>query len=234
MVRSMKKTIVISLGGSLIVPDGGIDIAFLRKFRALIFAHVRRGVRFVIITGGGTVCRDYQNAIRALGNGSTEDLDWIGIRVSRLNAHLVRIMFGARAPQRFITDPTTIHPGAYKKYPLLIAGGEKPGQSTDVVAVKLALLFDAQEIINLSNIRYVYDRDPRKHKDAKPYNRMSWNELKKIVGSRWTPGANTPFDPRATSLAAKNKRTLFFLHGGDLKNLAQCLAGKKFDGTIVQ
>ncbi|MBI5798924.1 MAG: UMP kinase, partial [Candidatus Yonathbacteria bacterium] len=157
-MNKMKKTVVISLGGSLIVPDGGIDIGFLKKFRALILAHVRRGVRFVIITGGGTVCRDYQNALRDLGRRDATDLDWIGIRVSRLNAHLVRIMFGRRAPDRFITDATNVHPREYKKYPLLIAGGEKPGQSTDNVAVKLALFFGAHEIMNLSNIRYVYDR----------------------------------------------------------------------------
>lgn len=230
----MKKTVVISLGGSLIVPHGGIDISFLKKFRNLILTHVRQGVRFVIITGGGTVCRDYQHALRALGKSDSVDLDWIGIRISRLNAHLVRIMFGARAPDRFITDPTNVHPRAYKKYPLLIAGGERPGQSTDNVAVKLALLFGAQEIINLSNIRYVYDRDPRKHKDAKPYRSMSWEELKKIVGNTWTPGANVPFDPRATALAARHHRTLFFLHGADIKNLNRCLRAKPFDGTIVQ
>lgn len=230
----MKKTIVISLGGSLIVPHGGIDVSFLKKFRTLILRHVRRGVRFVIITGGGTVCRDYQNALRALGKNDAVDLDWIGIRVSRLNAHLVRIMFGDRAPDRFITDPTNVHPGAYKKYPLLIAGGERPGQSTDNVAVKLSLLFGAEKIINLSNIRYVYDRDPRKHKDAKPYGSMSWKELKKLVGHRWIPGANVPFDPRATALAAQHHRTLFFLHGGNIQNLDRCLRGHSFDGTIVQ
>ena len=51
------ETIIISLGGSLIVPDN-IDIDFLKDFKKLILSQVEKGKKFVIIT-----CNILQNPI---------------------------------------------------------------------------------------------------------------------------------------------------------------------------
>lgn len=48
----MEETIIISLGGSLIVPDQ-IDTNFLKDFKTLVLSNVAKGKKFVIITGGG-------------------------------------------------------------------------------------------------------------------------------------------------------------------------------------
>ena len=48
----MQKTFVISLGGSLIVPDS-YDVDFLKKFKSLIESYVKKSYKFVIICGGG-------------------------------------------------------------------------------------------------------------------------------------------------------------------------------------
>ncbi len=50
--------IIISLGGSLIVPDN-IDTKFLKEFKELILEHVKKGKKFFIICGGGRICRKY-------------------------------------------------------------------------------------------------------------------------------------------------------------------------------
>jgi uridylate kinase len=55
------KTIVLSLGGSLIVPDK-IDYPFLKKFRELILSFVKRGNKVIIVCGGGKTCRKYNSA----------------------------------------------------------------------------------------------------------------------------------------------------------------------------
>ena len=85
--------IIISLGGSLIAPPEGIDAAFLKKFKAMIARRVAKGDRFVLICGGGATARRYQAAARAVGQLSREDVDWIGIHATRLNAHLLRTVF---------------------------------------------------------------------------------------------------------------------------------------------
>ena len=55
------KTIIISLGGSIIVPNE-IDIAFLKSFKALIERYLKKDFRFIIVAGGGQTCRKYQDA----------------------------------------------------------------------------------------------------------------------------------------------------------------------------
>ncbi len=90
-----REYIVVSIGGSLIVPDG-IDTDFLARLRTFVLEHIARGVSFYIITGGGKTARRYQDAAKAVrGDLSREDLDWLGIHATRQNAHLLRALEGA-------------------------------------------------------------------------------------------------------------------------------------------
>ena len=104
MPRS-QETIVLSLGGSLLVPKDGIDTAFIRKFSDLVRRHVKKGRRFIIICGGGTTARAYQQAASKVTKLTRDDLDWIGIHATRLNAHLLRTVLRDLAHPRIITDP---------------------------------------------------------------------------------------------------------------------------------
>ncbi len=74
------KRIVVSVGGSLIVPDE-IDVHFLLDFRTYILRAVERGLSFFIIAGGGKTARNYRDAAKNVrgGNISRDDLDWLGI-----------------------------------------------------------------------------------------------------------------------------------------------------------
>ena len=90
----------------------------------------------------------------------------------------------------------------------MVAAGWKPGWSTDFDAVVLAEKFGADTVINLSNISKVYSADPKLDPEAVPFDRMSWSELKKLVGDTWIPGKNVPFDPVATERAAALRLTV--------------------------
>ena len=65
------ETIIISLGGSLIIPDD-IDVDFLKDFKKLILSQVEKGKKFVIITGGGKICRNYNRRRKNVADSS----DW--------------------------------------------------------------------------------------------------------------------------------------------------------------
>jgi uridylate kinase len=172
---TFQKTFVISLGGSLIVPPGGIDVNFLKKFRILILGMIKKGCRFVIITGGGRTAREYMQAARQVAKVKTIDNDWIGIEATQINAALLKAVFGPIAHSKVIIDPKA------KKVSqaLVIGAGYKPGNSSDFMAVKLARKYGFKSIVNLSNIDYVYDKDPRKFQDAQRKERMSWPEFQK-------------------------------------------------------
>ncbi len=222
---------IISVGGSIVIPQSGFDPKFLKAFRELILAEVKKGQKFLLIIGGGGTARAYQGALRDTLNPSNELLDWIGIHTTRLNAQLVRLLFGEAAYKDIVLNPN-------KKIattkPIVVGAGYEPGCSTDTDAVLLAKTFKAKEIINLSNIDYVYDSDPRTNPAAKKLERISWAELRAIIGDKWTPGANVPFDPVAAKLAQKLKLKVSFVKGTDLEEVKNVIQGKECKGTVIQ
>lgn len=224
-------TLVISVGGSLVVPNGGIDHKFLKDLHVLISEHTKRDWRFVIVVGGGGTARHYQESARKVGKLTRDDLDWLGIHSTRLNGHLLRTVFRDIAHPVMLKDPT--RPLTKWKKPVLIAAGWKPGWSTDYVATRLAKRLKAEVLVNLSNIDYVYDKDPNKHKDAKIICDISWKDFRKMVGNKWDPGMNVPFDPVASRLASTSKIKVALLNGKNIENLDNLLRGKGFIGTVI-
>ena len=91
----------------------------------------------------------------------------------------------------------------------------------------------AKEVINMSNIDYVYNKDPGKHKDAKKIENLSWNDYRKLSGNVWKAGMSMPFDPIAAKEAQKSKIRVYVV-GNDLLNLQNLLDGRKFKGTVIE
>lgn len=227
---SEQPPIVISLGGSLIVPATGIDTTFLKGFYDLVLAQIQLGQRFILIGGGGATARAYMNAAQTLVPLEPEDMDWLGIHSCRLNGHLLRTIFRSVAHPVMVKDPRQKR--AWHE-PILIGTGWKPGWSSDYCAVRFARTYGASMIINLSNIERVYSKDPKKHVDAVPYDHMAWKELQKIVGDKWVPGSSAPFDPIATKWAARWKMKVIVARGSDLDNTRNILNNKPFVGTTI-
>ena len=90
-----KKVIVVSLGGSLIVPRE-IDVKFLEKFRDVIKKNTHK-YKFVIVCGGGSVARHYIHALRKNEN-SVFMQNLAGIAITRMNARFMSYLFGLLKP----------------------------------------------------------------------------------------------------------------------------------------
>ena len=228
----MEPPIVISVGGSLIVPNGGINTDFLIKLNKLIREEVASGKKFMLIAGGGKLARRYQEAGSAvIGKLTREDLDWLGIHSTHLNAHLLRTIFQDIANPRVVQD----YDRRLENWtePIAIGAGWMPGCSTDYDAVIFARDHKAKLIINMSNIDYVFDKDPGKFSDAKPLKKITWEAMKKLVGDKWIPGHNSPFDPIATELAKSLKLTIVIANGNDMKNIKKIINGEEFKGTVI-
>ncbi|OGY86835.1 MAG: hypothetical protein A2233_05285 [Candidatus Kerfeldbacteria bacterium RIFOXYA2_FULL_38_24] len=223
------KKVILSLGGSLIVPDE-VQTDFLQKFRSLLLAKIEQDFQFVIFTGGGKTCRKYQEAASAIVPMTDQQLDWLGIHSSRLNAQLIKTIFEEHARREIITDPS-------KEIdilnPVIIGGGWKPGWSTDFCAVQFAAIHKFTHVINLSNITYAYDKDPNKFSDAQPIKDIVWADFRKIVGDVWKPGLNAPFDPIASKLAQEKNIQVVICDGKKLDNVRNILEDKEFIGTYI-
>ena len=223
---------VLSVGGSIVAPDG-VDTAYVRNLASLLRGRLEANPdeRFALVIGGGFAARAYQASMREiLSAPSVSTLDRIGIAATRLNATLVAEALGDLAPDTIVQDPS-IPPESDR--PILVAGGWKPGFSTDNVAVVFAETLGADTVVNLSNIRKVYTADPKVDPAAEPLDEVTWERLISIVGDEWVPGKNTPFDPVATRKAAELGMTVIAADGRDLSNLESILDGGSFEGTTI-
>lgn len=229
-MSKIPQTIVISLGGSIIVP-GKIQVVFLKKFKEFILKFLKEGRKFIIVAGGGAVARNYQEAASKISKVSDEDKDWLGIHATRFNAHLLRTIFKKEAYPVVLDSPHKPIDG--QRYNLFIASGWRPGWSTDYDAVLLAQRFKADKIINASNITYVHEKDIALNPSARPIKEISWKNYRKLISAQWQPGMSAPFDPIAARTAQELKMEVIVTKGTDLKNLANILQNKPFKGTVI-
>ena len=230
-------TKVLSVGGSIIVPDKP-DTEFLSKFISMVTAWLDqdKSRRLILVAGGGAPARVYQNAYKEVaektGLSSKDDAaDWIGIMATRITAQLLKAAFGDYCKNDVVYNPTLDDISFDGQ--ILVASGWKPGFSTDTDAVYLGEKFGAKTVVNLSNIEKVYTDDPRKNPDAKPLDTISWADFRKMVGDEWTPGKNCPFDPIASKKASEIGMKVICAGAKDINNIKAILEDKEFFGTVI-
>jgi len=225
---STKETILISLGGSLVVPDS-IDIRFLKKFKQSLQKFLD-SKNFIVFVGGGKIARVYQKALAEFGSKDRKK-DLIGIVVSKLNAEVVKNIFGKIVHDEIIINPAKTIKTAKK---IIVGAGWKPGWSTDYVSVLSAKAHKIKTIINLTNIDYICDKNPKEFPEAKPIKEINWKDFLKIVGNKWSPGLSMPFDPRASKIAQNLKIKVVIINGKNLERFEDFLNDKPFIGTVIQ
>ena len=230
-----KHKIVLSVGGSLLVPNGGVSVDFLKSLNTFVRAELAEDPtrQFFLVVGGGTISRQYRDVGReVVGHELTaEDLDWLGIHATKLNAHLVRTIF------RDIAHPYVIkHYEIIRKAeePVIVAAGWKPGWSTDFCATMICEDYNVKTILNLTNIPQVYTGDPKIDPKAVPMSKINWTDFRKLVGDTWDPGMNMPFDPIASKKAQELGLKVIIIKGDDFTNIKNALEGRDFLGTTIE
>lgn len=232
MVHDREETVILSVGGSLIVPER-IDTHFLQTLKTLIdeeiAAHERR---FIIIAGGGKTARRYQDAASEVATLDPEDLDWMGIHATRLNGHLLRTIFRDTAYPTIITNPDEVI-DIPRHTPLIIAAGYRPGASTDLRAIEIAERRSVTRVLNLSNIDHVYSEDPKKNPHAEKFDDMTWKKFLSLIPDSWNPGLSTPFDPIAARKASILNIEVAVINGTRIDEIKKYLHNLPFSGTRI-
>lgn len=205
------------------------DEEYIKKFRDLL-NRLSNSYRFILVTGGGGVNERYNRIAKKINKVANDKLDWMGIYATRLNAQLLISIFSDKCYPRVITDPTE---EIDWKEDILVGAGWKPGWSTDYDSMILAHRLGAERVIVATNTDYIFDKDPNKHKDAKPLKHLSWKELKNMVGDKWVPRMHIPLDPSATQYAEEKGMSVISLNGRKLDNLQLAIKGGEFEGTVI-
>ena len=226
----MKKVIVISLGGSLIIPNE-IDLSFLNKFKQVILRNAKN-YKFIIVCGGGSVARKYISALRQ-AHKSDYLQSMVGISVTRLNARFMTYFFGKDAAEGIPHDMKQVK-NLLTKNNIIFCGALRyhDKETSDSNAARLADYFKTY-FINLTNVSGLYNKNPLTNNDAKFIPKISKQELyKKVMKMKFKPGQHFVIDQHAMKILINSKSYLYIL-GEDTKQLDNLLSGKIFKGTVV-
>jgi len=222
--------VVISLGGSVLVPGEG-DAKYLRDL-AILLRDLSSRVKLFVVTGGGRVARYYIETGRSLGIRE-RTLDEFGIAVTRLNARLLTASLKGRSNR----VPATSYGEASrlaKRHPIVVMGGTRPGHTTDRVCASLARFVHATRIVNATSVEGVYSADPKHEPSARLLPRLRFEELVKLTGTgHRAAGPSMVFDPIAARVVARDRIPLSVVHGRDLRALRAAILGEAFHGTRV-
>jgi len=231
---SKKKVWVISLGGSVIVPDD-VDVRFLKRFKNLI-EELSKNNKFVIVCGGGITARKYISALKSLsgryGKNLEKNLSLLGIASTRLNARLVSFIFGIE--RELPRDMEDVKTRCFKN-DIVVCGAlrYKEKETSDGTAAKLARFLNT-DFINLTNVSGLYDKNPLKYKKARFIKRIGWREFYRMASKlKYKPGQHFVLDQSAAKIIMKYKIKTYLL-GKELKNLQNLIEGRNFFGSVIE
>ena len=215
--------IVISLGGSLVVPDR-IDINFLKRFKSAVRKCKHK---IVIVVGGGRIARDY---IHALGNKDERVRSLIGMEATRLNALLVsKFLDNETVPDSMMELKKLLR---RKNLVVCSSLGYKAGMTSDGTAADVARNINADVLINMTNVKGLYNKDPRRFKDARFIPEIGFEDFLKMAEKiRYEPGQHFVLDQIAARTIKRYKIKTIILK--EVKDLKKCLKEEKFTGTII-
>ena len=225
-----KRVVVLSLGGSLIVPDK-VDVSYLKKFREVIKKNSKRH-NFIIVCGGGSVARKYIYALREIGINETLQ-SMSGISATRTNARFMSYFFNQN-PWKGIPQKMEEIRGYLKSQDIVFCGAleYKPHQTSDSTSAQIAEHFKAV-FVNLTDVSGLYTKNPKKFKDAKFIPEISWKNFNALANKmKYQPGQHFVLDQTAAKIIMQ-KKIITYIIGKDARQLDNLLNNRKFMGTKI-
>ena len=222
--------VVIRVGGSVVASP--INTKLIGEYVDVLKQLERLGHEVVLVVGGGTPARDYIKHAKKLGLNEPQQ-DTVAITVSRLVAQLFALKLNKTA-----TIPTTLEDVAEmlnkEKNKTVVMGGLKPGITTDAVAALVAETVKADLLVKATDQEGIYTQDPRKHKDAKKLDRLSFDDLTRLFEqNKHKAGIHQIIDPEAVKILHKNRTKTIVVSGFKPENVLHAVNGRKI-GTIIE
>jgi uridylate kinase len=230
------KRIVLKLSGeSLAGPSGfGIDPTEVEAIASRIKEVHATGVEVAVVIGAGNLWRGKQGLDRGMDRATA---DYMGMLGTVMNAMAVmdaleragvytRVM--SAIEMRAIAEPyirrRAIRHLEKGRVVIFGAGTGNPFFSTDTAAALRATEIEANVVIKATKVDGVYDSDPKKNKDAKKFDQLSYIE---VLNRRLEV-----MDSTAVTLCMENHLPILVLNLWDPDALLRALKGEAV-GTLV-
>ncbi len=224
--------VVLKIGGHTVFKGAEISEATFRAYLKVIReASAER--KLVCVVGGGDFARAYIRALRSVG--ATEGVcDLIGIEASRLNARLFALALRDIAYPEIPRTVDDVLKALSTEARVVFVGGFQPGQSTTAVSCVVADTVGAERLIITTNVDGLYDKDPRKFRDAKLLKRVKASDLRRIFAStEKMAGTYAMFDEVSLTILERAKFRTHIVNGNDPRNIVRVLKGEEVGTEIV-
>jgi len=218
--------VVLNIGGSLLW-NSQLDAGYMQGLSDTL-VRMSEHLRLWVVVGGGRPAREFMRHARR--GCSPENMDWIGIYATRINAQLLISYLDSRA---FPEVPSSTREAAAIEAPIVVMGGTVPGHTTDAVTAMLARDVKASRVVIATDVDGVYTSDPRTAPDAELIERMDYRQLAAMSSESHSPGGSYVVDPKACTVLSREGIPLAVVNGRALERLENAAYGRDFAGTKV-
>lgn len=234
--RKKYKRVLLKLSGEALKGEReyGVCPATISDIARQIAEVKATGVEICLVIGGGNIFRGIAGATKGMDRSNA---DYMGMLATIMNAiamqdALVKINVHTRilsaievkeVCESYIRRRAIRH--IEKDRVVIFAGGTgNPYFTTDTAACLRAMEVDCEVILKATNVEGVYDKDPRKHDDAKLFEKLTYldvlNQGLKVM------------DATAVSLCMDNNLPMIVFNLKKDGNIRKVIAGEKV-GTMV-
>ena len=179
---------LLKLSGEAFCNEGGSGIAaesLIALARTIQSVH-KLGVQLAVVVGGGNFVRGAQMQVAHIGKATA---DYMGMLATVINAIALqdacesigletRVLSSLEVPavaERWVRRRAIRHMEKGRVV-ILASGTGNPHFTTDTAAAQRAVEMSCDVIIKATKVDGVYDKDPKKHKDARRLGRVSFQD----------------------------------------------------------
>lgn len=221
--------VVISLGGSLIVPEK-VDYELLEKFKRILLSN--HDTKFVVVTGGGNTARRYIEAYKKM-NQSKKLQSLAGISITQFHAQFLMYYFGKPANNVLPKSIKKVK-NLLEKNKVVFCGGLRnyKKQTSDATAAQIAKNLGCP-FINITNVKGIYSDDPKKNKKARFIKEISWEGFEKMAKKIiFSAGQHFVLDQKASEIIKSYKIPTYITN--DLKDIDLIINEKAHKGSLIK
>jgi uridylate kinase len=229
--------VLIKLSGEALAGDKGFgfDLETVNRLADEIVAVIRMGASVGLVIGGGNIVRGTQLAKMGMERVGADYMGMLGTVINALAVQDIlerkgidtRVMTAIRMEE--IAEPyirrRAVRHLEQKRTVIFAAGTGNPYFSTDTAAVLRAIQIKANLIIKATSVDGVYSADPKKDKDAKLHEEISYRDV--ILAELKV------MDQTAITLCKENNLPLIVLNIHRPGAIAAAVRGERI-GTIVR
>ncbi len=221
--------IVLRIGGSVVASPINADL--ISQYSDLLGTLRRKGHEIVAVVGGGKLARELISVAKDIGLDEVSQDD-IAISTSRLFAQLFLKKLGKASSAKVAT--TLDEAAEYlRERKITVMGGLRPGWTTDAVAALVAERVKADLLVKGTDQDGVYDKDPRKHKDAIKLDHMFLDDLCKVFEeTKHKAGIHQIVDPVAIDVLKRYRVKMVIVNGFQTSNILAAVNGESV-GTLI-